>query len=361
MSNVVVGLSGGVDSAVAAMLLKQQGHAVAAVFMKNWDEDDAEGYCPAEQDLADARTVADLLDIELHTVSFSSEYWDRVFAHFLDECRAGRTPSPDIICNREIKFRAFLEYAMGLGADVIATGHYARISKTPDIHLLKSVDSWKDQTYFLHTLDREQLSKSLFPLGELEKKTVRKLAETAGFPNYAKKDSTGICFIGERRFSEFLARYLKKNPGEIRTLEDEVVGMHDGLMFYTIGQRQGLGIGGRRDATGLPWYVIRKEMEKNILRVAQGTDHPALFSIGLGTSQPHWIAGMPPVSPCECMARIRHQQPTQTCTLNITSEHECQVRFKLPQRAITPGQSVVFYQDDTCLGGAIIEMAIADK
>jgi len=360
MSNVIVGLSGGVDSAVAALLLKQQGHNVAAAFMKNWDEDDEEGYCPAEEDLADARAIADHLDIELHTISFSGEYWNRVFAHFLDEYQAGRTPSPDIVCNREIKFRAFLDYAIDLGADVIATGHYARIDNTPRVRLLKGVDTRKDQTYFLHTLTREQLQRSLFPLGEFTKTAVRKLAENEGFSNYAKKDSTGICFIGERRFSEFLARYLKKDPGEIRTLDNETIGQHDGLMFYTIGQRQGLGIGGHQGGSGEPWYVINKDMEHNVLTVAQGVNHPALFSPGLHASQLHWISGSPAASPCECTARIRHQQPVQACTLDIFNEQECMVRFKTPQRAVTPGQAVVFYQGEECLGGATIEAAVTD-
>ena len=358
MSNVIVGLSGGVDSAVAALLLKQQGHKVAAAFMKNWDEDDEAGYCPAEEDLADARAVADHLDIELHTVSFSAEYWNRVFAHFLDECKAGRTPSPDVVCNREIKFRAFLDYAEGLGADVIATGHYARIDKTSRVRLLKGVDTRKDQTYFLHTLTTEQLQKSLFPLGELTKTAVRRLAESEGFGNYAKKDSTGICFIGERRFSEFLARYLEKNPGDIRTLDNKTIGQHDGLVFYTIGQRQGLGIGGHRGGSGEPWYVINKDMEHNILTVAQGVNHPALFSPGLRASQLHWISAAQPASPVECTARIRHQQPVQACTLDIINGQECMVSFTTPQRAVTPGQSVVFYQGEECLGGAIIESAI---
>ena len=358
MSNIIVGLSGGVDSAVAALLLKQQGHEVAAVFMKNWDEDDEEDYCPAEQDLADARTIAGQLGIELHTVSFSSEYWSRVFAHFLAEYEAGRTPSPDIICNREIKFRAFLDHATGLGADFIATGHYARIEKSPVVRLLKGVDEDKDQTYFLHTLDQAQLASSLFPLGGLKKQAVREMAKEVGFPVYAKKDSTGICFIGERRFSASLARYLKKNPAEIRSLDDEVIGQHDGLMFYTIGQRQGLGIGGRQNSSGDPWYVTSKDLENNILRVAQGVNHPALFSFGLLASELHWISASAPGETLECCARIRHQQPVQDCTLTVSSAQQCSVRFKQPQRAITPGQSVVFYQDDECLGGAVIDAAI---
>ena len=358
MSKLVTGLSGGVDSAVAALLLKQQGHDVSAVFMKNWDEDDTADYCPAEQDLADARAIADRLDIELHTVSFSAEYWDRVFRHFLAEYQAGRTPSPDIICNREIKFRAFLDYALKLGADFIATGHYARIEKRPRVRLLRGIDADKDQTYFLHTLSREQLDRSLFPLGGMLKSDVRKLARNAGFSVHDKKDSTGICFIGERRFSDFLARYLQKNPGEIRTLEDEVIGTHDGLMFYTIGQRQGLGIGGRKTSSGEPWYVAGKEFEHNILRVVQGVNHPALFRQELRASQLHWISGNPPPALLTCTARIRHQQALQACTVHIDSEQACCVRFTHPQRAIAPGQSVVFYDNDECLGGGIIEAAL---
>ena len=360
MSKLVVGLSGGVDSAVAALLLKQQGHDVSTVFMKNWDEDDEDDYCPAEQDLADARAVADRLDIELHTVSFSAEYWDRVFRHFLEEYQAGRTPSPDIICNREIKFRAFLDHALKLGADFIATGHYARIEKEPRIRLLAGIDTDKDQTYFLHTLSQQQLGKSLFPLGAMLKADVRKLARDAGFPVHDKKDSTGICFIGERRFSKFLARYLQKNPGEIRTQEDEVIGTHDGLMFYTIGQRQGLGIGGRKTSTGEPWYVAGKEIEHNILRVVQGVNHPALFRPALRASQLHWISAEPPPASMTCRARIRHQQLLQACTVRIENQAACTVRFEQPQRAIAPGQSVVFYDNDECLGGGIIDEALPD-
>jgi len=358
MSKVIIGLSGGVDSAVAALLLKQQGHAVAAVFMKNWDEDDEAGYCPAAADLADAREIAALLDIELTTVSFSAEYWNRVFTHFLDEYAAGRTPSPDIICNREIKFRAFLDHALAVGADYIATGHYARIARTPTVRLLRGLDERKDQTYFLHTLTQAQLSRSLFPLGALQKTEVRRLAREAGFSNHGKKDSTGICFIGERRFDEFLARYLQKNPGEIRTQDGTVIGEHAGLMFYTIGQRQGLGIGGRHGGSGEPWYVIDKDMEHNILVVAQGVDHPALFRRGLRASRLHWISGQAPSPPFVCMARIRHQQPLQPCTLVSVAGSEGSVTFEQPQRAITAGQSVVFYSGDECLGGGIIEAAM---
>ncbi len=361
MSNIIVGLSGGVDSAVTALLLKQQGHDVAAVFMKNWDEDDENDYCPAEQDLADARAIARQLDIKLHTVSFSSQYWNRVFKHFLAEYEAGRTPSPDIICNREIKFRAFLDYANGLGADLIATGHYARIEKSPRVRLLCGADTDKDQTYFLHTLDRAQLQRSLFPLGEFSKSEVRVLAKQAGLAVHEKKDSTGICFIGERRFDTFLAHYIKKNPGDILDLDGEIIGQHEGLMFYTIGQRQGLGIGGRRNTSGEPWYVIGKDIENNILRVAQGVNHPALFSQGLQASRLHWIAGSAPAHRVDCTARIRHQQPLQDCTLTMLAQQECSVRFSQPQRAITPGQSVVFYRDDECLGGAVIDSVTQEK
>lgn len=361
MSNIIVGLSGGVDSAVAALLLTQQGHDVAAVFMKNWDEDDENDYCPAEQDLADARVIAGQLDIKLHTVSFSSQYWNRVFKHFLAEYEAGRTPSPDIICNREIKFRAFLDYATGLGAEFIATGHYARIEKSPLVRLLMGVDADKDQTYFLHTLERSQLQRSLFPLGDFTKPEVRALAKQAGIAVHEKKDSTGICFIGERRFDTFLAQYIKKNPGEIRDLDGEIIGQHEGLMFYTIGQRQGLGIGGRRNTSGEPWYVIGKDIEANILRVAQGVNHPALFGQYIQASGLHWIAGTAPAHSVECTARIRHQQPLQDCTLTVLGQQECSVRFNKPQRAITPGQSVVFYMDDECLGGAVIDKVISER
>lgn len=354
-SKVVVGLSGGVDSAVAALLLKRQGYAVAGVFMKNWDEDDTQDYCPAAADLADAREIAARLDIELSTVSFSAQYWNRVFRHFLDEYAAGRTPSPDIICNREIKFRAFLDHALAAGADHIATGHYARIERQPVLRLLKGVDVRKDQTYFLHTLDRAQLRRSLFPLGELAKPAVRRLAREAGLPVHAKKDSTGICFIGERRFSEFLARYLQKNPGEIHTLDGSVIGEHAGLMFYTIGQRHGLGIGGRHGGSGEPWYVVDKDPACNILVVAQGGEHPALYRRGLRAGQLHWIAGQAPVPPFHCGARIRHQQPVQACTVLTITGREAVVEFASPQRAITPGQSVVFYAGEECLGGGIIE------
>lgn len=358
MSRYVVGLSGGVDSAVAALLLLRAGHDVSAVFMKNWDDDDDTDFCPAAQDLADARAIAAHLGIVLETVSFSAEYWNRVFTFFLEECAAGRTPSPDIVCNREIKFRAFLDHALATGADGIATGHYARIEKTPVVRLLRGVDEHKDQTYFLHTLDRAQLERSVFPLGGLTKPEVRAIARDTGFPNHAKKDSTGICFIGERRFSEFLGRYLSASPGDICTLAGETVGQHDGLMFYTIGQRQGLGIGGRHGASGEPWYVAAKDTQANILYVVQGGSHPALYRPGLLASHAHWIAGAPPAAAFECMARIRHQQPLQACHVHGDGGTGTRVEFAQPQRAIAPGQSVVFYRGDECLGGALIERAL---
>jgi tRNA-specific 2-thiouridylase len=358
MSQVYIGLSGGVDSAVAALLLKQAGHLVTAVFMKNWDEDDEAGYCPAEADLADARGVCELLDIELQTVSFSAEYWNRVFSYFLDEYRAGRTPNPDITCNQEIKFRAFLDYALGKGADVIATGHYAQTGGKGTVCLLRGRDRNKDQTYFLHRLDQSQLKKSLFPIGHLEKKTVRDMATQAGFRNHDKKDSTGICFIGERKFSDFLARYLPREPGEIRTLDGALIGDHQGLVFYTLGQRQGLGIGGKKDTPGVPWYVVDKDMKRNILWVAQGTDHPALFKRSLYASRLHWIAGRPPAMPLACTARIRYRQSDQSCRVSITAPDQALVEFEQPQRAVTPGQSVVFYDGKVCLGGGIIDAAL---
>ena len=358
MSKVVVGLSGGVDSAVAAHLLLAQGHELIAVFMKNWDEDDSADHCPAAADLADARDIAARLGIELQTVSFSAEYWQRVFTRFLHEYQAGRTPSPDIVCNREIKFRAFLDHATGMGADFIATGHYARIRHAPTIQLLRGMDEHKDQTYFLHTLSQVQLARSLFPLGELHKQAVRALAAQLGLRVHDKKDSTGICFIGERRFSEFLARYVKPRPGEIHTLQGEVVGKHSGVTFYTIGQRHGLGIGGRAHSGGEPWYVADKDVMDNILYVVQGSEHPALFRRGLQASQVHWISEQAPDLPYACQARIRHQQPLQACRITSANDSLYTVAFTAPQRAVAAGQSVVFYDQQVCLGGGIIEQGI---
>jgi tRNA-specific 2-thiouridylase len=358
MSRVVVGLSGGVDSAVAALLLKQAGHQLTAVFMKNWDDDDDQAYCPAKQDLQDARRVCGRLDIELQSVSFSAEYWNRVFRHFLDEYQAGRTPNPDILCNQEIKFRAFLDYALAHGADAIATGHYARIEKDTTTRLLRAADGNKDQTYFLHTLNQSQLERSLFPIGDLEKTVVRELAAQAGFQNHDKKDSTGICFIGERKFRDFLERYLPRQPGEIRTLDDQIIGRHQGLMFYTIGQREGLGIGGRKGSDGDPWYVAGKDTGRNILRVVQGVNHPALFNRRLHTGRLHWIAGSAPMLPLACTARIRYRQLDRPCLVTSAPEGAGIVEFSEPQRAVTPGQSVVFYDGEVCLGGGVIEAAM---
>lgn len=354
----MVGLSGGVDSAVAALRLLEAGYEVEALFMKNWDEDDQEGYCPAAQDLADAEAVAKILGIHLHRISFSTEYWDRVFAYFLAEYRAGRTPNPDVMCNREIKFRAFLDYALSLGADWIATGHYARIERDASgAHLCKAADPEKDQSYFLYLLDQSQLRHALFPLGELYKSEVRRIAAEAGFPNHAKKDSTGICFIGERKFSDFLGQYLPAQPGDIYSLDGEYLGQHQGLMFHTLGQRQGLGIGGRAGDTGEPWYVADKDLTNNRLIVAQGKDNPALLHKALRADQIYWIEASKPRLPIACQAKIRYRQPDQDCAVSTTAADEMHIVFDKPQRAITPGQAVVLYQGERCLGGATIRRA----
>ncbi len=353
---VIVGLSGGVDSAVAALLLLEQGYEVEALFMKNWDDDDDAEYCAAAVDLEDAQKVCERLQIPLHKISFSAEYWDRVFAYFLEEYRNGRTPNPDVMCNQEIKFRAFLDYALHLGAARIATGHYAQLRPEGDgVQLCKGADADKDQSYFLYRVDQAALRRSLFPLGQLPKPEVRRMAEHAGFANHAKKDSTGICFIGERKFKDFLARYLPAKPGDIRSLEGELLGQHQGLMYHTIGQRQGLGIGGVQGKGEAPWYVVDKDLPANVLLVAQGKQHPSLFHQHLHASQLHWISGMPPSSPYTCSARIRYRQQDQACHIETLDEGGCRVRFDAPQRAITPGQSIVFYQGDVCLGGGIID------
>ncbi len=352
---VMIGMSGGVDSAVAALLLLQQGWEVEGLFMKNWEEDDTEQYCSAAEDLADAQQVADQLNIPLHSVNFSAEYWDQVFSHFLDEYRAGRTPNPDIICNREIKFKAFLEHALRLGASHIATGHYAQISSdSSGHHLLLCCDEDKDQTYFLHLLNQQQLAHTIFPLAKIQKHEVRQLAEEAQLSNHAKKDSTGICFIGERKFSEFLQRYLPAQPGSIETTDGVQIGEHQGLMYYTLGQRKGLGVGGVTGRPEIPWFVVAKELKGNRLIVAQQHDHPLLLSRELHGNQLHWISGNQPNTPLQCQARIRHRQPLQSCTIQSIHDDQCQVEFEQPQRAITPGQSVVFYRTGECLGGAVI-------
>ncbi len=355
-AHVIVGLSGGVDSSVAALRLLESGYRVTGLFMKNWEEDDSEDYCSAAEDLADAQQIAECLDIELLTVNFSAEYWDRVFAHFLSEYRVGRTPNPDVLCNREIKFKAFLEHALGMGADYIATGHYAGIHRLPDgrCELVRATDENKDQTYFLYMLGQQALQHTLFPLHNQSKPDVRRTAEQAGFANFRKKDSTGICFIGKRHFRDFLAQYLPARPGDIETLAGEVIGRHQGLMYYTVGQRQGLGIGGRTDGDNRPWFVAAKDLERNVLHVVQGHDHPALQQQDLTAEQLHWVAGRPSATQFTCHARCRHRQPLQACEITL-DDALAQVHFAKPQRAITPGQSVVFYQNDTCLGGGIIQ------
>lgn len=357
-TKVIVGMSGGVDSSVAALLLQRQGYAVEGLFMKNWDEDDGTEYCTAKADLADAQAVADKLGIVLHSANFAAEYWDNVFEHFLAEYRAGRTPNPDILCNREIKFKAFLDYAMHLGADYIATGHYVRSAATQNgTALLKGRDPNKDQSYFLHQVGCDELARTLFPVGDLEKPRVRALAEEAGLATAEKKDSTGICFIGERRFKDFLQQYLPAQPGVIETLEGEVIGEHQGLMYHTIGQRQGLGIGGLANHAQAPWFVVDKDLTRNVLVVTQGKNHPALFKHVLVTNDIFWIALEMPALPLRCTAKVRYRQQDQHCTVEA-QETGFRVVFDEPQRAITPGQSVVFYQGDACLGGGIIELAL---
>ncbi|GAB4223104.1 MAG: tRNA 2-thiouridine(34) synthase MnmA [Gammaproteobacteria bacterium] len=352
--HIIVGLSGGVDSAVAALLLQQQGYRVSGLFMKNW-EDDSE-HCSAQQDLADAQAICTKLQIPLHTVNFSHEYWDNVFTHFLTEYKAGRTPNPDILCNKEIKFKAFLHHALKLGADYIATGHYVRLFKDKHaLQLLKAKDDNKDQSYFLYTLNQEQLQYSVFPLGEYTKPQVRQLAQQHGFINYNKKDSTGICFIGERKFKTFLQEYVLTQPGPIHTVEGESIGQHDGLMFYTFGQRKGIGIGGQAHHPEDAWYVVDKDIKNNILLVAQGNHHPRLFSHKLTCQQLHWIAGNAPGETFDCFAKTRYRQPDQACSVQATAPDQLTVTFTDPQRAVTPGQSIVFYQDEICLGGGVID------
>ena len=358
-ARIFVGLSGGVDSAVAALLLKRQGYEVTGLFMQNWEEIDGDGRCSVAEDLADAQAVCERLDLPLQTANFAEEYWARVFSRFLDEHRAGRTPNPDVLCNREIKFDLFLKLARQRGADAIATGHYARIAPYGDgLALRRAADRGKDQTYFLHSLGPQELSRSLFPLAGLAKREVREIAHREGLPVANKKDSTGICFIGERPFQAFLAEYLPEAPGEIVDETGRVLGEHVGLAFYTLGQRQGLGIGGLRGARG-PWFVAAKQMSTNRLVVVQGHDHPLLLSSGLVAQECSWVAGAPPGVEFACSLQTRYRQRDQPCRVRLLDTGQAEVRFEQPQRAVTPGQFAVFYDGDRCLGGALITESVA--
>ncbi|WP_096441050.1 tRNA 2-thiouridine(34) synthase MnmA [Alteribacter populi] len=355
-TRVIVGMSGGVDSSVSAYLLKEQGYDVIGIFMKNWDDTDENGVCTATEDYEDVIRVCNQLEIPYYAVNFEKEYWDKVFSYFLEEYKAGRTPNPDVMCNKEIKFKAFLEHALSLGADYLATGHYARLSReNGKVELLRGVDHNKDQTYFLNALSKEQLQHVMFPLGDIEKPRVREIASEAGLATASKKDSTGICFIGERNFKEFLSEYLPAQPGEMQTLDGEVKGRHDGLMYYTLGQRQGLGIGG----SGEPWFVIDKDLEQNVLIVGQGYHNEALYSTGLKAVEVNWINPLESET-LKCTAKFRYRQEDQDVTVKMLGEGEVLVTFAEPQRAVTPGQSVVFYDGDVCLGGGTIDEVIKD-
>lgn len=358
---VFVGLSGGVDSCVSAYLLQKAGYQVEGLFMKNWEEDDTESYCSAQADLKDARTICQKLDIPLHTVNFAQEYWQHVFNSFLEEYKAGRTPNPDILCNKEIKFKHFLNHAIKLGADYIATGHYVKklnssekSGKKRPYTLHKAHDLNKDQSYFLYTLNQEQLSRSLFPLADLTKPQVRKIAQDLGFITHDKKDSTGLCFIGERKFKPFLEDFLNAKPGLIKMPTGETIGEHDGIMFYTLGQRQGLKIGGTKAGSALPWYVVGKDRENNILYVAQGSEHPWHFCNELTATQLHWVSGSPAELAFTCNAKTRYRQQDEACTVYIQHDNTLKVVFENTQRAVTPGQSLVLYQHDKMLGGGLI-------
>jgi tRNA-specific 2-thiouridylase len=358
---VILGLSGGVDSSVSAFLLKEAGFEVEALFMKNWEEDDYPGYCAAAADLKDAEQVCEQLDIKLHTVNFSQEYWERVFQIFLNEYAQGITPNPDVLCNKEIKFKAFFKHALNLGADYIATGHYARRQETPNgVALYQAKDKEKDQTYFLHAISQTALNQTLFPLGTYLKSEVRALAKELKLVNSEKKDSTGICFIGEKKFRDFLQDFLLAKPGDIVTTQGQIIGRHQGIIFYTIGQRQGLGIGGVKGSSDLPWFVVGKHVEHNQLVVAQGENHPSLFAQGLICGPIDWFVE-PTIDsfPLTLDAKIRYRQTSFPCLLTTVNAHENLVHFALPQRAVTPGQYIVFYHQHRCLGGAQIKTAIA--
>ena len=354
---VVVGMSGGVDSSVSAYLLKQQGYQVEGLFMKNWEEDDNDEYCAAAEDLKDAQAVSDKLGITLHTINFAAEYWDNVFEYFLEEYKAGRTPNPDIMCNKEIKFKAFLEFAAEeLSADYIATGHYVqRSDKTGNWQMLRGLDDNKDQSYFLYTLGEQHIAQTLFPIGHLEKPKVREIALEQDLVTHDKKDSTGICFIGERKFKDFLAQYLPAQPGEIETAEGKIIGKHEGLMYHTLGQRKGLLIGGMKEYGEEPWYVVDKDIERNVLIVGQGANHPRLFSKGLLANQLHWVDRKGPQQAIRCSVKTRYRQQDIPCQITPNIDGSLLVEFDEPQKAVTPGQSAVFYQDEICLGGGIIE------
>ncbi|MCW4680143.1 tRNA 2-thiouridine(34) synthase MnmA [Bacillus pumilus] len=358
-TRVVVGMSGGVDSSVAALMLKEQGYDVIGIFMKNWDDTDENGVCTATEDYEDVIRVCNQIGIPYYAVNFEKQYWDKVFQYFLDEYKAGRTPNPDVMCNKEIKFKAFLEHALSLGADYLATGHYARVDRTGDeVKMLRGLDANKDQTYFLNQLTQEQLDKVMFPIGDLEKKRVRELAKEAELATATKKDSTGICFIGERNFKTFLGQYLPAQPGVMQTMDGEVKGEHDGLMYYTIGQRQGLGIGGSGD----PWFVVGKDLEQNILFVEQGFHNPLLYSesisaVNISWTRPHIVGENGELT---CTAKFRYRQEDHHVKVKMTGEQEAMVIFDEPVRAVTPGQAVVFYDGDECLGGGTIDDVFKD-
>jgi len=357
---VVVGMSGGVDSSVAAWLLAQQGFEVVGVFMKNWEDDDTDEYCTSREDLVDAAAVADVIGVELEAVNFAAEYRERVFAHFLRDYAAGRTPNPDVLCNSEIKFRAFLDHARSLGADAIATGHYARVRRdgSGNVELLKALDASKDQTYFLHRLTQEQLAPVLFPLGEMTKRDVRAIAKREGIPTYAKRDSTGICFIGERPFRDFLARYLPRAPGPIVSSDGATIGTHQGLAYYTIGQRHGLGVGGTRDGDDAPWFVAGKDIARNTLMAVQGHDHPLLYRREVAAADMHWIGGVAPMLPARLSAKTRYRVPDAACELRARGD-AIVAAFDVPQWAPTPGQYLVLYDGERCLGGGVIDGPLA--